>query len=71
MKKLLLLTMASACVPPGGSWGNWGSAGGGGGGGGGGSGDGGHFGGAAGLGLLLPMLTLGLLRRRWRPAARQ
>jgi Tol biopolymer transport system component len=36
MKKLLLLTMASACVPPGGSWGNWGSAGGGGGGGGGG-----------------------------------
>lgn len=44
---------------------------GGGGGGGGGSGDGGHFGGAAGLGLLLPMLTLGLLRRRWRPAARR
>jgi TolB protein len=32
MKKLILLTMASACVPPGGSWGNWGSAGSGGGG---------------------------------------
>jgi TolB protein len=32
MKKLILLTVASACVPPGGSWGNWGTAGTGGGG---------------------------------------
>jgi Tol biopolymer transport system component len=32
MKKLILLTVASACVPPGGSWGNWGAAGTGGGG---------------------------------------
>ncbi len=36
MKKLILLTLASACVPPGGSWANWGTAGTGGGGGGGG-----------------------------------
>ncbi len=40
MKKLLLLTMASACVPPGGSWANWGTAGNSGGGGGGGGGTG-------------------------------
>src|SRR5688500_8189439 len=32
MKKLILITMATACVPPNGSWGNWGSAGTGGGG---------------------------------------
>ncbi|MFA5941096.1 MAG: M36 family metallopeptidase [Sinimarinibacterium sp.] len=43
---------------------------GGGGGGGGGSGDGGRFGGAAGFGLLLPLLMLGLMRRRSIQSAR-